>query len=162
MLYFHSSPLCFLYFLFSLKHSRAGKGIKVEVGSRLVVSLDLLFFGLPQPAPPLVDLTIWKIIRCSFEPSGKARGWRRESTVVFASPSTFAGAVNVCLSEGRGECVSIRGGVYAKAGEEVLEACDGARKLFLLLLQCRNLLPQPALGLGQSLHLTLQAGDTSM
>lgn len=55
----------FLYFLFLVKHSRAGKRTKVEVVSCLDVSLDLLFLGLLQPAPPPVDLNIWKIIRCS-------------------------------------------------------------------------------------------------
>lgn len=58
--------------------------------------------------------------------------------------------------------MSIRCGVYAKAGEKVLEACDGAHEVFLLLLQCGNLLLQLALGLGQRVHLTFQAGDASM
>lgn len=58
--------------------------------------------------------------------------------------------------------MSIRGGVYAQAAEEVLEACDSARELVLLLLQHRNLLRQPALRLGQSLRSALQAADASV
>lgn len=76
--------------------------MKVEVGRRL--NFDLLFLGLPQPASPLVDLTTSKIIRRSYEPSGRAKGWGWEFTVLFASPSTSAVAGPVCLSGGGG-CV---------------------------------------------------------
>lgn len=106
------------------------------------------------------NLTIWKIIRLW----SLWKSQRVEKRILSHVWQSLHGCwccewVSV---RGWGECESIRGGVYAKTSEEVLEACDGAHKLSFLLLQCRNVLLQLALWLGQSLHLTLQAGDASM
>lgn len=133
LLYFYS-PFCSCHFLFSLKHSWAESRIKWEVGRRLVVSLGLRFLW-----PSKTDASSRRTL-----PFGRLLGelwslWKSQRVEKRILSHVWQSLHRCWCCEwmfvrGWGECESIRGGVYAKTSEEVLEACDGAHKLSFLLL----------------------------
>lgn len=78
-----SSQFCSIYF--SFRSSEVPLFIKTFSNWKEDKGQDRGSVSLPQ-----VVLHIWKIIRRCYEPSGRARGWGRESTVLCTSPSTSA------------------------------------------------------------------------
>lgn len=121
-----------------LKPSGAVKRTQVDAGSHLNVSPPFSTTGsssarLYHLENDLVQLqTLWK------------SQWQGVHSSVPQPLSAFhlCFCCNYMSFRGRGEIVSVGGCLYAQAGKEVLEVCDGAQQLLLLLFQRRDLLLQ--------------------